>query len=455
MVPSKISQSRGIPPLVFQLVFILALVLSPSAGLAAAPPGSEEEGSSWLDSIGSTWGGHLKIRGSLSGIDDESLYGIVEPGTYYDGAFDGRLTNRTFLSDQFYLEAHYELLFSGGDTRKTQSELLRRIPRLFSNAPFLTPNTDDDRRFMDLTHLLRDRDDHTLTHRLDRLLVSWSPDPFVIKAGRQAVTWGSGFLFNPMDLVNPFAPTDIERDYKIGDDMISLRFPLTQSGDAELLYVPRRSLETGGVSWNESSLAAKVRFSLGGLELDVLSARHYRDAVVGLGATGYAGNTAWRMDATWTFLDRKIDQEGFLSLVANVDYSWVWWGKNFYGFLEFFYCGLGEGDPGAALMNSQLMARLERGELFTLGRAYLAGHVKFEPHPLFNILLTVIHRTREPSGLIQPRMTWDATTNVQITLGGSLPYGARGTEFAGYTLPGTDFLSPAPAHGFVWVTYYF
>ena len=36
----------------------------------------------------------------------------------------------------------------------------------------------------------------------------------VVCVGRQAVTWGNGLIFNPMDLFNPFSPVDIERDYK-------------------------------------------------------------------------------------------------------------------------------------------------------------------------------------------------------------------------------------------------
>ena len=443
---------RSVSTLIYVILFSIFLCTS-SAG--STQPPSNSNTSSWLESVDSTWGGHLKARGSISRIEEQSIYGIIDAGAYFDGAFDGRLTNRTFFNDQLYIEAHYEILLSGGDTRDTQTELTRRIPWLFESSAFLTPNTDDDRRFMDLTHILRERDDYILTHRLDRLLVAWSPDPVVVRVGRQAVTWGSGLLFNPMDLVNPFAPTDIERDYKIGDDMISLRFPFAETGETELIYVPRRSLETGKISWHHSSLATKFHFPIGGLELDLLGALHYRDVVAGVGATGYAGSAAWRMDATWTFLDQRNDREGFLSLVANVDYSWIWWNRNVYGFLEFFYCGLGEGEPSASLFNPQLMERVDRGELFTLGRAYLAGHIRFEAHPLVNVLMTVIHRLNEPSGLVQPRITWDATTNVQVTFGGTIPYGANDTEFGGFNLPGTDILTPAPSKAFLWVTYYF
>ena len=58
-----------------------------------------------------------------------------------------------------------------------------------------------------------------------------------LSIGRQAVTWGNGYVFNPMDLVNPFPPTDIERDYKIGSDMVIGLVNLGTSGDLQLVYV--------------------------------------------------------------------------------------------------------------------------------------------------------------------------------------------------------------------------
>ncbi|MGD8385948.1 MAG: hypothetical protein PVG49_02315 [Desulfobacteraceae bacterium] len=435
---------------------LLAVLVSAIASLAQAASESPAEApaSSWIG-FDTRWGGHLKLRGTASHMSDHSLYGPVGAGTFVDGALEGRITNRTFFHDDVYGEAHYEVLLSGGDTQEAQADLGQRFPGLSSELGFLTPRTEDDRRFLDLTHAVHERDDHRIVHRLDRLFLAWTPGPVVIRIGRQAATWGNGLLFNPMDLVNPFAPTDIEREYKAGDDMAAIRFPLARTGEAQVIYVPHRSPETGGVNWDQSSLAAKVHLAPGPVELDVLAARHYEDTVIGFGATGYAGGAAWRMDATWTFLDRDEEQNGYLNLVANVDYSWVWWEKNLYGYLEFFYSGLGESDPADALQNPQLLDCLQRGERFTLGRAYLAGHLQVEIHPLVNLLLTAIHRLNEPSGLIQPRAVWDVSRNVQLTLGATLPYGGPGTEFDGWAIPGTPWLTPAPEQAFLWVTRYF
>jgi len=432
------------------LLGLLALGLAGTAGAARA-----ESQPSPPSSLDARWGGHLKLRGAVSDVEERSLYGLVDAGNYADGAFEGRLTNQTFFSDAFYGEVHYELLVSGGDTRKTRQELGRRFPRLLSGTNYLTSGIEDDRRFLDLTRTLRARDRYRVTHRIDRLFLAWTPGRAAIRVGRQAVTWGNGLLFNPMDLVNPFAPSDIEREYKVGDDMISVRTPFLDTGEAQVLYVPRRSLEDGEVTWDRSSLAAKVHLARGTLELDVLGALHYGEEVIGLGAAGYAGSAAWRLDATWTFLGEEEGQDGFLSLVANVDTSWVWWDRNVYGFLELYHSGLGEHEPAAAFGNRGLMDRLARGEIFTLGRTYLAGHLRVEAHPLLNLLVTVIHRLNEPSGLIQPRAVWDATRNLQVTVGADIPYGGNGTEFDGFPLPGTGRLTPAPERLFVWATYYF
>jgi hypothetical protein len=277
----------------------------------------------------------------------------------------------------------------------------------------------------------------------------------MIRIGRQAVTWGNGFLFNPMDLFNPFSPTDIERDYKVGDDLIALQVSPTQLGDFQLLYVPRRDPIGGDVEWEESSIAGKLHFARATTEFDIMGAKHFKDFVVGFGSSGYLRNAAWRLDVTWTFLDADSGSDDYLSLVANLDYSWVWWGKNFYGFVECFYNGLGEGNYTKALENPDITERLSRGELFFLGKKYLSGHVRVELHPLFNIFVTLINNLDDPSGVLQPRAIWDVAKNFQITFGGNLFFGADDTEFGGFKLPDTDLLITTPTSAYLWLTYYF
>ncbi|NIO16971.1 MAG: hypothetical protein GTN70_08225, partial [Deltaproteobacteria bacterium] len=300
-----------------------------------------------------------------------------------------------------------------------------------------------------------DDEGHALYHRLDRLFLGLQPGWGSLRIGRQAVTWGNGLIFNPFDLVNPFSPTDIERDYKVGDDMLNARFPAGSRGELQLLYVQRRDPSTGDPVWPQSSLAGKLHFPRGTTELDLMAAKHYRDTVVGIGSTGYLGDAAWRVDGTWTFLRENRGNDDYLSLVANVDYSWVWGEKNFYGFLEIYLNGLGDRRYAEAVLDPDIRERLERGELFVLGRAYLSGHVMVELHPLFNLFLTVINNLDDPSGIVQPRAVWDLAEDVQVTVGGNVAYGERGTEFGGFDLAGSGLFTEPSDSAYVWITYYF
>ena len=283
-------------------------------------------------------------------------------------------------------------------------------------------------RLMDLTHTIKEEDSWFLLQRLDRLYLALNQPWGSVRIGRQAVTWGNGFVFNPMDLFNPFPPTAIDRDYKTGDDMINAQILLPQIGNAQLLYVARRNPDTDEIESDQASVAGKLHFAAATTEFDLMGSKHFDDYVVGIGSAGYLGDAAWRLDGTWTFLDDGVD---YLSLVANMDYSWVWFEKNFYGFLEYYFNGLGKDNYPDALLDPDITERLARGELFVLGRNYVSGHIQIELHPLFQVFFTAINNIEDPSGILQPYATWDIAQNLQLTGGLSVSYGAKGTEFGG------------------------
>jgi len=399
------------------------------------------------------WGGHLRSRGVLSWPDDDSFLQPGDTDTFADGSLDFRLKNKIFPSDWWNFETHYEAVALGGDTWRKKKELTRDHPHLFDLL--FGAQLSDDRRLLDLSKTISETSDYIIYHRLDRLVLTLLPQWGTVRIGRQALTWGNGLLFNPMDLFNPFAPTDIERDYKIGDDMVLVDLPMNAWGDVQFLCVPRRNPTNNNLEYDQSSLAGKVHFAAGTTEFDVMAAHHYDDFVTGIGTTGYLREAAWRLDATYTFLDENSSRDGFFSMVANLDYSWVWRGKNMYGLLEFYYNGLGSDQYSEALADPDIVQRLARGELFTLGKKYLSGTAQVELHPLVNIYLTLINNVSDPSGIFQPRALWDARQNIQITFGTNIYYGGSGTEFGGFQIPGTNFSSKSPNSVYLWLTCFF
>ena len=406
-----------------------------------------------METLSAEWGGHVRFRGNLSWPEEGTLYddGSADPDR--DTSADTRLKGMVFFGAHQTFEAHCEMVLVGGDQYRKNARLRDLLGQGPLQIPLPGAVPEDDRRLLDLTKILSEGSGHVLYHRLDRLVWTWFPDWGVVRAGRQAVTWGNGLLFNPTDLFNPFAPTDIERDYKLGDDMLSVQVPTGERSDLHGLYVARRDLQTGEPSGEASSLAGKLHTALGTTEFDLMVAKHYGETVLGLGASGYLGEAVWRTDVLYSTLDS--DKDHYVTLVANLDRSWMWWGKNFYGFVEGYYNGLGEENPVEALQNPDLMERIARGELFTLGRLYLGGHLRVEMHPLVNVMVTLLGNLEDSSGLGQPRVVWEPSQNIQVTAGASVSWGGTDTEWGGFRLPGYPAVIRAPDRAFIWITRYF
>jgi len=441
------------------LMIHLSLTIQAASGAStldsAAPSETTDDSPPWYQAMDLQWGGYLKARGSCSWVDHESILGSVDAGRYLDGNMEGRLKNAIFTDDgRLYLETHYEMVLLGGDTWHNQRELQSRYPGLFTNRLLLVRPLQDDRQLMDLSATIKENDEYVLYHRLDRLALTFLPQWGQVRVGRQAVTWGNGFLFNPMDLFSPFPPSDIERDYKIGTDMVFTQIRLGNIADAQCLYVPRRDPTDNDVKWDQSSLAGKIHFPLGATEFDIMAAHHYDDLVVGAGSRGYLKEAAWRLDATWTFAGQNGDSD-YLSLDANMDYSWVWLNKNWYGFIEFFFSGVGRTDYSKAIVDPQILELIDRGDLFTLGKYYLSGHVRVELHPLFNLAVTAINNISDPSGLVQPYAIWNMTQSLELTFGGNVFWGQKDTEYGGFKIPGLPLSTNPSDRAYIWLSYYF
>ena len=436
-----------------QVTICVLLILSLLQALNPNQTIADQARTSLLDA---QWGGHLRAIGTIAWPDDETLQAQQNQGPYWDGQEELRLKNELFIGKRFRLQTHYELVGQQGDTIEVRNRLGRTLPQETLDQ-FVGRNINDDRRLMNLTHIIDEGDRHVLYHRLDRLNMTYTDKWGTLRIGRQALTWGNGLIFNPMDLFNPFAPTTVLRDYKAGDDMAHFQLPLG-NGEAQFLVLPRRDPDTGDVEHDQSSYASKWHFPVASIEVDFMLARHYRDNLLGVGASGYLGGAAWRMDTIYTFLDIDEDQFGFWQFVANLDYAWQWGGKNIYGLLEFFYNEQGYTDNyDKAVSDPVISPRLLRGELFTLGSYYLAGQCQIELHPLVQSHLTTIVNLSDRSLIFQPQLIWDVSVNWQLIAGASLYAGTEDSEYGGFDVDvGLSNVKAVPNDSaFVWLSYYF
>jgi hypothetical protein len=193
----------------------------------------------------------------------------------------------------------------------------------------------------------------------------------------------------------------------------------------------RRDPFTGEVESDQGSLAFKYHHMGSSFEIDALAAQHYADTLLGIGANLSVGGAVLRGD----LVVADTDDGTIPSLVASWSQSWIWGGKNFSGVAEYFYNGFGQTDgcysPSCLADNEELYKRIARGELFNLGRHYLALSAMIEVTPLFLLTPNLFVNLQDPSALAQLVFQNDLRENLLLWSAIAVPVGADGTEFGG------------------------
>jgi len=366
--------------------------------------------------------GHAKLQATSVDIPADSLLQDAGADPANDGSFELRV-NLGERAGAWQWQADYQLLASQGD----RLEIRRQNPGFdFGAAAF----PDDATRLFDLTHRISESDDRILAHRLDRLYLGHSGARTVIKFGRQAVSWGNGLIYNPVDFFNPFDPAAIDTEYKTGDDMLYAQYLFDSGADLQALWVARRDSQ-GDVEREVASLAAKFHGFAAAGEYDLLLAEHYDDRVVALGGAVDAGGAIWRGDLMLS----ATGGDSYASAVVNGSYSWVAWNHNLSASIEYFHNGFGIGDgdygPAALADNPELVERIRRGELFTLAQDYLAATATLELTPLWLLTATLFANLDDDSRLLQLFARQDLERNMHLLLAVNLPAGSDGSEFGG------------------------
>ena len=407
--------------------------------LAAAPAMADD----WK------FGGHIKYQYTYTDYRSDDINAVFGGDPARDHGLDFRLKaeNRTGPWD---FAAHYELLAVSGDTIEAHRRMAAAGIPVTGSVNGLP---DDRRRLFDLTRETTERNRLAAVQRFDRLSVGYGSARQTLRLGRQAVSWGNGLVFQPLDFVNPFSPVAIDKDYKTGDDMLYGQWLVGEKDDVQAMLAPRRDPATNRVEGNQSSYAFKFRSRLSGFDLDLLAARHFAENLAGVGIVKSVGGAVWRLDVSYTDLETGGSAT---ALVTNMDYSWIWGGKNVYGYAEYFRNGVGETDRANYVSpNVELSARLARGDLFTLARGYTALGLQIEFTPLFNMYTNLIVNLNDGSKFLQLRGVYDRQQDVQLMAGVNLPSGSHGTEYGGVPVAGMNVFAGSAMSAYLRVAYYF
>ena len=402
-------------------------------------------GAAWSQETEYEFGGHVKGRLLGQSFARDSAFNSIAGSSSLDIESDLRL-NFEANKGRWSFESAYQL-FAGYGDRINPAGLLPG--GLGSGLP------NDDRRFFNLTDAIDDDGKFVALHRLDRLWVGYANEKAVVRFGRQALSWGNGLIFSPMDIVNPFDPTAVDTEYKTGDDMLYGQYLRDNGHDVQFSYVVRRDLISGDPEFDQSTTAVKYHGIVGDSEYDLLVAENYGETTLAVGGNRSIGGAVLRGDLVVT----DATSGTMVQLVTNLSYSWMWGEKNVSGVVEYYFDEYGQKDGSydsvSLSQNPELLQRLARGQSFTIGRHYIAGGLTIEMSPLWILAPNLFANLEDGSALLQIVTRNNLSEEMEFIGALNVPIGPNGSEYGGIALATPGIYLSTDASLFAQLAWYF
>ncbi len=290
------------------------------------------------------------------------------------------------------------------------------------------------RRLVDFDAALVDGGALRVQHNLDRLLLRWHTQALALTVGRQALSWGTGRLWNPTDLVSPFSPTDVDREVRRGADAVRLSLPLGALRQLDVLWLPRQELD-------EQGFVVRAQGNVFSTDVSGSAAKYVGDLVLGADLAGDIGPLGVHGEAAWTIPTASPQRDHFTRAVAGLD--WRPFDELVLGG-EYYWNGFGTDDK------DQIVARLthprtQRGEVFGAGRHYVGLMASWLPTELLSVSATAIVNATDPSVLVVPALEYWLEQSVLVRAGAFVPI-AAGVDVARVgALTGADVIGRSAA----------
>lgn len=259
-----------------------------------------------------------------------------------------------------------------------------------------------------------------LRHRVDRLLLSLDVPHLRVALGRQPVSFGTGRIFTPLDLVNPFHPATIDTEYKPGVD--ALRIDATFGISTQLGVVaawagePLLGDDADPAELADLVFAGTGQATVGVTDLLGFAGLVRAEPVFGLGTASSIGPVGVHAEAALTLPE---GEDPFVRAVAGAD------GRpttttTLSG--EVYLQSFGATDPEDYLAAAE-SERFARGEIWQMGQLYAALAVAQEITPLVWANASVVANLRDPSALVALGGSWSVADDADVVFGGYLGVG--------------------------------
>ncbi|MDD9946247.1 MAG: hypothetical protein OXU20_34705 [Myxococcales bacterium] len=298
-------------------------------------------------------------------------------------------------------------------------------PAGLAGASLLPPTTRPPFRFRPIDQPLIEEAHAIHQHELDRAWVALHLSPVELTIGRQAIGLGRGALFSAVDVLSPFSPLEVDREWRRGVDAVKAELGLGEHVSAGALAAAERDLRDG-------ALLARVRGYADEVDAELLIGKRAQDLLLGATGSAILADAEIHAESAWFYTDGRGVDGGWLGsqrwvakFVAGGSYQFDV-GLGLRLLAEYHYSGFGlqdlERDP-TRLIDPDFQARLARGDSQILGRHVAAVVGSYDLDLAVSSSLSVLVNPTDGSGLVAPMLTYLYSDTVTLIASGYLPWG--------------------------------
>jgi len=298
--------------------------------------------------------------------------------------------------------------------------------------------------FLDLDQTIVDSDDATWRHLLYRGWLRYEDDDFDVTLGRQRIALGRGRIWTPSDIFNLIPPLAVEADQRVGVDSLLARARVYDGLWASAIVAPER---------HDHHPRSALRLDLGERQLDaaLMVAKIDRDYLLGADFATNLWDAALRgeLTETWhgpapsggTLPGEAVPQgKATMQAVLSLDYT-IAIGTGLYALVETFYNqDVAKPTPLTAVVQAdvgleRLAQRLYLPQLVTFTHLQTGFELGYDLTPLLRADLLYIQDWQGPSEALVPSVTWNARSDLDLSIGVQLFGGNHGAGQYGGLAP--------------------
>lgn len=268
----------------------------------------------------------------------------------------------------------------------------------------LEPDTEWD---LDDTYV--DNESVYAKHLLYRAFLTAALSSVDIRFGRQRVAWGTAMLWNPMDILNPFNPLQLERQERQGIDAILVDWNYGVLSRLSAVYAKQRSGDSRAMRW---------RSNVSGTDISLMVGEFRDNRVGGLDFAGQIDDIGIRGEMTVT---DTTAGDTYVQGIIGFDYTFP---STLSFNVEAYYNGQGNSDT-----LDYDFSRLLTGEIQSLAKHYLGGYVSYDITPLLQSRNYLILNLDDSSMFLAPSLVYSINDNTEGVAGIQAYEGNSGSEF--------------------------